>query len=211
MGKTNIFNRIDKQDVKKMLNCFEYRQIMYKKERTIFSNIGNSNILGIIISGKVELIRYDYDGSRTIIDNLEEQDIFGKIFSASVSNEITAVALTDCEIILIDYSKAINKCKKNCPYHTQFISNMLDMITEKVILMNERIEILTRRSTREKLMSYFKLLAKKKATRSFTIPFSYTDLADYLSIDRSAMSRELKYLKEDGFIKTKGRKIYLQD
>lgn len=211
MGKVSIFNNIDKQDVKKMLNCFESRQIMYKKERTIFSNIGNSDILGIIISGKVELIRYDYDGSRTILDTLEENDIFGKIFSANLSNEISAIALTDCEILLIDYSKAIGKCKKNCPYHTKFINNMLEMINDKIILMNERIEVLTKRNTREKLMSYFKLLSKKNASKSFKLPFSYTDLADYLSIDRSAMSRELKYLKEDGFIKTNGRKIYLQD
>lgn len=211
MGKASIFNNIDKQDVKKMLNCFESRQIMYKKERTIFSNIGNSNILGIIISGKVELVRYDYDGSRTILDNLEENDIFGKIFSANASNEIAAIALTDCEILLIDYSKAIEKCKKDCPYHTKFINNMLDKITDKIIMMNERIEVLTKRNTREKLMSYFKLLSKKNASKSFRLPFSYTDLADYLSIDRSAMSRELKYLKEDGFIKTNGRKIYLQD
>lgn len=211
MGKTTIFNNIEKDDVKKMLSCFESRQIMYKKERTIFSNIGNSNILGIILSGKVDLIRYDYDGSRTIIDNLEENDIFGKIFSANLSNEISAVATTDCEILLIDYSKAINKCKKNCPHHTLFISNMLDMISEKIIIMNERIEILTQRTTREKLLSYFNLLAKKNVSRSFKLPFSYTDLADYLSIDRAAMSRELKYLKEDGFIKTNGRKIYLLD
>lgn len=209
MGKKSIFRNIDEQDVKKMLNCFDSRQIMYKKDRTIFSNIGNSNILGIIVSGNVDLIRYDYDGTRTIIDNLEENDIFGKVFSANLSNEIAAIATTDCEVLLIDYSKAINKCKKNCSRHTQFINNMLDMINDKIISMNERIEILTKRSIREKLLSYFNMLAKKNASLSFKLPFSYTDLADYLSIDRSAMSRELKYLKEDGFIKTNGRKIYL--
>jgi len=86
---------------------------------------------------------------------------------------------------------------------------MLQLLSNKLKNMNERIEVLTKRTIREKLLEYFSILSKKKVSKSFLLPFSFTDLADYLSIDRSAMMRELKNLKEDGFIESKGKRITL--
>ena len=84
---------------------------------------------------------------------------------------------------------------------------MLNMIAKKMIEKNERIEVLTKRSIREKLLSYLENIKRKKISNTFTLPLSYTDLADYLSIDRSAMMREIKKLKDEGFIDTKGKKV----
>ena len=85
----------------------------------------------------------------------------------------------------------------------------MQILSDKVVASNERVEILAKRTTREKLLAYFELLAKKNLSRRFELPFTYTDLADYLGVDRSAMQRELKNLKEDEFIKTKGKQITL--
>lgn len=207
MGKNTIFDNIDEQDVKKLLNCLQCRQVSYKKERTIVSNLINTKMVCIVINGTVDLIRYDYNGNRTILEELHENDVFGEIFSANLSNEISVMAKTDCEIMFLDYQCIITRCKKNCPFHDKFIENMLDLVSKKMIEKNERIEVLTQRSIRDKLLSYFEKLARRKISKSFTLPASYTDLADYLSIDRSAMMREIKKLKDEGFIQTKGKKV----
>ncbi len=207
MGKNTIFDYIDEQDVKKLLNCLQCRKVSYKKERTIVSNLINTRMIYIILRGTVDLIRYDYNGNRTILEELNENDIFGEVFSANLSSDIAAMAKTDCEIMSLDYQSIITRCKKNCPFHDKFIENMMDMISKKIIEKNERIEVLTQRSIRDKLLSYFEKLSRQKISKTFNLPSSYTDLADYLSIDRSAMMREIKKLKDEGFIQTKGKKI----
>ena len=103
----------------------------------------------------------------------------------------------------------IHKCKKNCTFHEELNSRLSDIILSQVIELNTRIELLTKRNTRDKLLSYFDILSSNRLNKIITIPFSYTDLADYLSVDRSAMTRELSHLIEDGFIKKVGNKITL--
>lgn len=207
MGKNTIFDDIVEQDVKKLLNCLGCRKVSYKRERTIVSNLINTNLVCIVLKGSVNLIRYDYNGNRTILEELGENDIFGEIFSANLSNDISVMAKTDCEIMFLDYQSIITRCKKNCPFHDKFIENMLNLISKKIIEKNERIDILTQRSIRDKLLSYFEKMSRQKISKSFTLLSSYTDLADYLSIDRSAMMREIKKLKDEGFIETKGKKV----
>lgn len=207
MGKNSIFDNIVEQDVKKLLNCLQCRKVAYKKERTIVSNLINTNLVCIVLQGEVNIIRYDYNGNRTILEELGENDVFGEVFSANLSNDISVMAKTDCEIMFLDYQSIITRCKKNCPFHDKFIENMLKLISKKIIEKNERIDILTQRSIRDKLLSYFEKLARQKISKTFTLPSSYTDLADYLSIDRSAMMREIKNLKDEGFIKTNGKRV----
>ena len=205
----DIFKDIENEDVKKMMHCFNANYITYKKDRTIISNLGNVNMVGIILKGNAHLIRYDYDGNRTLLETLTTGDLFGEIFTPISSNEQSIVAIDDCEILFIDYNKLINRCKKNCICHNLLINNMLQLLANKIASMNEKIEVLGKRSIRDKLLKYFNILAKKKNSKTFTLPLSYTDLADYLSIDRSAMMREIKNLKDEGFITTNKKKITL--
>lgn len=207
MGKMTLFNNITEEEKNKLLNCLQCRQVTYKKERTIISNLVNTRLICIVIDGIVDLVKYDYNGNRTIIEELVKDDVFGEVFSANLSSDIAVVAKTDCEIMFLDYHNVITRCKKNCPFHDKLIENMLNMISSKIIDKNERIDVLTQRSIRDKLLSYLEKLANHKLSKTFVIPISYTDLADYLSIDRSAMMREIKKLKDEGFIDTNGKKI----
>ena len=106
-------------------------------------------------------------------------------------------------------NEAFNHISKNCPFHQELSASLTKLILKEVVDLNTRIELLTKRNIRDKLVSYFNLLSSKTLYKTITIPFSYTDLADYLSIDRSAMSRELKYLEDENFIKRNGKKISL--
>ena len=209
MNKISIFEGIKEENIKFMLNCFDARKISFNKNRTIASYINSTNLVGIILSGSAELIRYDYDGNRTIVETLDENSIFGDMFYQVDANELSVIAKTEVEVLFIPYDAIIKRCKRACPFHSILVNNVLRILSEKIVNMNERIEVITKRSIREKLLAYFDLVAKRKFSRSFTLPFALSDLADYLSIDRSAMMREMKNLKDDGIISAKGRKITL--
>lgn len=144
------------------------------------------------------------------LQNTVPGEVFGDIFSNVAEGEISVQAKTDCEIMFLDSSHIINRCKNNCPHHNTIIQNMVQILSKRIYAQNERIEILTKRTIRDKLLKYFDTITKKTSSKVIYLPFSYTDLADFLSIDRAAMMRELKNLKDDGFITSKGRMIRIK-
>ncbi len=209
MNESNIFNNINEKEKNKLLNCLNSKKINFKKDQSIISNIQNTSTIGYIINGTANLLRYDYNGYRTIIEKYHENDVFGDMFANTNNGELMVIATSDCEVLFMDYDHLINRCKKNCPFHTTLVNNVINILSEKINKQNERIEILTKRTIREKLLEYFNTLSKNRLSKSFYLPFTFTDLADYLSIDRSSMTREIKNLKDEGFITVQGKKITL--
>ncbi len=207
MNKSSLFDGINEKDLKKMFKCFDTRIIEYKKDTTVISNMAKNNLIGVIMEGEAVLVRYDYNGNRTILEHLEEGSVFGGIFLSSNFNEISVHTTSYSKIVMFDFDHIPKKCNKNCDYHTVLINNMLSTLAEKLQKLNERIEILTKKSTREKLLEYFENTGRRLGRKTFTLPMSYTDLADYFGVDRSALMRELKYLKDDGFIETNKKRI----
>ena len=127
----------------------------------------------------------------------------------TVNNELLVEARETCEVLIYSYNDIHTKCKANCKFHQVLSEHLPELILNKVTDLNMRIELLTKRSIREKLLGFFSLLSTSTLSKSFRLPFSLTDLADYLSVDRSAMMREMKLLKEDGFIEKNGNRITL--
>ena len=209
MEVKSIFEGIEEEDIKKMLKCFDAKTRTFKKDRTIVTNIINIKMIGIILEGTANVERYDYNGNRSIIEKLEKNSVFVEVFSR-LGSDISVIATSDCEVLFIEYEHLIKRCKKGCIYHSILTNNVLQLLSKKIVDLNKRLEILSKRTIRDKLLSYFELLANNNPKRSFNLPFTYTDLADYLSIDRSAMMREIKNLKEEGFIETNGKKITLK-
>ncbi len=192
-------------------SCSKTQHKIFKKNEIITTYIKNRNQICILTRGRADLIRYDINGNKTIVETLKENDVFGEIFfPVKTNNELFVTAMEECEVVYFIYDDIAKKCTKNCKFHEDLSSNLLKLILNKTIDQNIRIELLTKRSTREKLQSYFATLTKGGITRSFSIPLSYTDLADYLSVDRSAMMRELKSLQSEGFIEKEGNKITLK-
>lgn len=205
----NLFHNINEKNQEKLLKLLEANTFSFKKDITILSTTKNENIIGIIVSGYVQIIQNDYNGNRIIVESLEENDLFGSMFSSISNSEYDIITKEDSKIIIIEYNQIIENVKSNYAFYTQFIQNLLQIIAYKINEKNERIEILTEKTIRNRLLKYFQIISKKNGSRNIYLPFTFTGLADYIAVDRCAMSRELKNLKEEGFIEIKSRKITL--
>ena len=201
-----IFANISENNKCKLLKTLEANTYYYKKNEEI--SIKNDNTIGVILSGLIEIIKIDYDGNRTLVEEYVEDEVFGNMFTPIQSNDESIMVRDDSKIIFFDFEEILDSSLDKS-YYIQFLKNILLIINEKLQEKNERLEILTKKSIRNKLLEYFRIMAKKHGSKYVYLPFNFTDLAAYLVIDRSAMAREMKYLKEEGFIEIKGKRITL--
>lgn len=191
-------------------NCKKVTTKEFKKNEIITTYIAKRKQLCLLVSGEADLIRYDFNGNKNIVEHYFPNNIFGEIFySVTTNNELFVEAKTKCKVLFYDYEYIERKCTVTCAYHKKVLQNLPDLLLQEINSLNTRIEILSKRSIREKLLTYFNIISTKKLNKSFTLPFSLTDLADYLSIDRSAMMREIGYLKNDKIIEKNGNRITL--
>ena len=191
-------------------NCVKIQKKTFSKGEIITTYIEKRKQICVLVSGTADLIRYDLKGNKDIIETFHSNDIFGEAFyPVNTNNELFVQATQNCEVLLFLYDDIHVKCRINCRFHTTLVSNILDLVIKRTVHQNTRIEILSKRTIREKLLSYFSILSSKNFSKNITLPYSLTNLADYLSVDRSAMMREIKTLIEDGIIEKKGNKIKL--
>lgn len=191
-------------------NCCKVQKKTFEKNEVITTYIEKRNQFCILAHGNADLVRYDLNGNRTIVEHFTDTDIFGEVFyDVTLNNELLVEAREKCEVLFYAYNNIHTKCKNNCKFHQQLSEYLPELILNKITNLNMRVELLTKRSTRDKLLGYFTFLSTRTLSKIIKLPLSLTDLADYLSVDRSAMMRELKILKEDGFIKKDGNKITL--
>ncbi len=204
MDELSIFKNMTPSEINEVLSSLGARKIKFRKEHIIVSNLVEDDLIGIVLSGKASIVSYDYFGNRDIIDSLEYDAIFGKPFSY-INGDVLIVADTDCEILFLDYHELTNNPSK----YNIINQNINHELTIKIYSLYEKLEILSKRTIREKLLSYFNNLARKRGKKTFNLPITYIELADYLSVDRSAMMRELKKLKDEKKIASDGKKITL--
>lgn len=190
--------------------CCKVSKRFFLRGETVTTYIEKRNQLCILLNGEADLIRYDFNGNKTIIGHFSNNSIFGEVlYPANTNNELFVLAKSDCEVLFFIYNDILQKCKQNCSFHKEFSQKLHMLIMNQIINLNTRIELLTKKNIRDKLLSYFDILSQKNLSKTFSLPFSLTDLADYLSVDRSAMMREISHLKDEGFIKKNGKKITL--
>ena len=204
MDELSIFKNMTPSEINEVLISLGARKIKFRKEHIIVSNLVEDDLIGIVLSGKASIVNYDYFGNRDIIDSLEYDAIFGKPFSY-INGDVLIVADTDCEILFLDY----HELTRNSSKYNIINQNINHELTLKIYNLYEKLEILSKRTIREKLLSYFNNLSRKRGKKTFNLPITYIELADYLSVDRSAMMRELKKLKDGKKIASDGKKITL--
>lgn len=204
-----LFFNIDTLEKYRLLKILEAHTMILKKNNLMLSSVKHENIICILITGHLQIVRTDYYGNRTIIEDLKENSIFGSMISSISNTEYDVLAKEEAQIVIIDFNEIINYNEVNTKYFNQFLKKLLKIISQKIQENNERIEILTNKTIRDKLLAYFKNNTKNSNNRIVYLPFTLTDLADYLAVNRSAMSRELKTLKDEGFIEIKNKKIKL--
>lgn len=203
-----LFYEINAREKEKILAYLEANTLSFKKNMTILGSVKQENIISIVVNGHLQIVKTDYNGNRTIMEELFENDIFGSTISSINNDEYSIITKEDSKIIIIYFDEIINN-DLNYSYFNQFLKNLLKIITKKINSNNDRMEILTNKTIRNKLLAYFRIMSKKNNSRVIYLPYNYIDLADYLAIDRSAMYRELKNLKEEGLIEVKNKRITL--
>ena len=210
MNKVHIFDNISKEELDRMIICFKAQIKSFPAQTRISLDESNHSRIGVMLSGEADLIKYDYDGYRNIIEHLYEQDLFGHIFLQPFDdNDMEIISTTECQVMYFDYSHLIKRCESACLHHSLLVNNVLQIFSDKTRKLHSRIEVLSQRSIRSKLMIYFYQMSFKHHSDHFSLPFTLNSMADYLFIDRSAMLREMKKMREEGLIESKGRNITL--
>lgn len=199
---TSLFQGVVEQDLETMLNCLGATERKYKKNDVIILAGSKITSVGILVEGNAQITRDDAEGNRAILSELGRGDLFAEAYVAAGSLEvpITVIATSDCRIVWIPFSKIVGTCNFACDFHRTLVQNMMKVIAAKNVLMNEKMRILSCKTTKEKLLTYLSDYSERAGKSKFKIPFSRNELADFLSVDRSAMSRELSKLRDEGYL-----------
>ena len=203
-----LFYNISKFQNEKILQYLEANILFFKKNNIILSSVKKDDIIGFVVEGHLQIIKTDYNGNETMLEDLYENDVFGTNISFISNNEYSIKTKEDTKIVILYFDEIINK-ELNWAYYNQFLKNLLEIVNNKIISNNERIYILTNKTIRNKLLAFFKIVSDKNNSKYIYLPFSFTELADYLAVDRASMHRELKHLKEEGIIDIKNKRIKL--
>ena len=201
---SRLFSGISHDDLEKMLYCLSARAVKYKKDDFVLLAGDTTDFVGLIIDGGIRIIRDDQEGNSTILTELIKSEIFAEVFAcAGISDSPVTIQATEAtEVLWLNYRKIITVCGTNCLYHTKLVENMIQLLAEKNLLLNDKIEILSKRSTKDKLLCFFD---KQRGTaKKFSVPYNREEMACYLCVDRSAMSNELSKMRKAGLIKFKG-------
>ncbi|MBE7043158.1 MAG: Crp/Fnr family transcriptional regulator [Ruminococcaceae bacterium] len=208
MKKPAIFYSITQEEIDAMMHCFKAKRKKFTCGDTMVMYASEFDQIGILLYGEAELVRYEEDGARTILERYDPDHIFGKL-NIMPEDGASIVCSKDCEVITFSYYHLIDRCPNVCPHHGTLVENVLRMMIQRTQNLSSRIDILSHRTLRGKLLAYFETTARAQNRKSFTLPFSINDLADFLCVNRSAMMREMKKMKEEGIFSSKGRQITL--
>ena len=197
-----LFFGIAHENLSKMLPCLGARAVSFDKKYTVFTEGKPAKYIGIVLSGSVQTVAIDYYGNRSIISTAVPSDLIGDAFACADVEAIPVSLIADepSEVMFIECSRILTPCSNVCGFHSQMIFNLMKNIAKKNISLHERIEVTSKRTTRDKLLAYLTLCSKLSGTDSFDIPFDRQELADYLEVERSGLSAEISKLKREGII-----------
>lgn len=202
MHRSPIFSGITEDEVEKMLYCLSPTKETYAKNDFILRFGDEIESIGMVLSGGVHVIKEDFWGNRNIIAHVGPGELFAEAFACKrgVTMDANVIADEATEIMFLKVSRILETCTPICEFHARLMRNLLEVLVEKNLLMNRKLTHMSMRTTREKLLSYLSMVAVQKGKSSFDIPFNRQQLADYLSVDRSAMSNELCKMRDEGLI-----------
>lgn len=194
-----LFAEIKERDFFPMLECLGAKARQYQRNETIFSEGEPATHLGILCSGTAQVERIDYKGNRTIVSELASGELFAESFACAGVERlpVSVTATEDCDVLLLDCRRITQTCCNACIFHRKMVYNLLKITAKKNIRLHQRAEIISHRTTRDKLMAYLTLQATQKNTSRFTVPFNRQELADYLEVDRSGLSTEISKLRKE--------------
>ena len=210
LKKCPLFEGIEDEELKRMLTCLGAKVVEYGKKQVIFSEGTAPTYIGLMLEGAAHVEQIDYYGNRTILEKIGAGDVFAEAFACADIEHLPLDIIADApsSVMLIGCSHILRTCENHCAHHQQLIYNLMRDIANKTIVYHQKMEITSKRTTREKLLAYLTLVSKKQGSSRFEIPFNRQELADYLEVERSGLSAEISKMKNDGIINN--RKNYFE-
>jgi len=202
LKRTKLFSGISEEDIESMLSCLDASVREFKKGEYVFRGGEHIGQITVLLSGELHIQRDDYWGNRDIVNRISVGEMFGEAYIAPESGALLndVVALEDSTVIFFNVKRITTVCSASCRFHSMVVQNLFYALSEKNRVLVQKLGHISKRSTREKLMSYLSEQAERQNSASFSIPFNRQQLADFLSVDRSAMSNELCKMRDDGLI-----------
>lgn len=202
LEKCPLFEGIDRADIPGMLACLGAVVRTVGKNQQILSEGDDARSVGILLSGSAQVEKQDFYGNRSIVGRVEPGELFAESFACAgvAVLPVSVVAIEDSQVMLIDCQRITVSCSNACSFHSKMIFNLLKAVAARNLQFHQKLEITAKRTTREKLMAYLLTQAKQASSNAFTIPYDRQALADYLGVERSAMSAELGKLRKDGVL-----------
>jgi len=206
----SLFADIAVEDIEKMYECLCTREREYKRDAFVFHAGDPVRFVYVILTGSMHIISEDFWGNRSIIETMHRDTLFGEayVFSLAQSHLVSVVAAEDSVVIEIDPTNLFEICPRGCECHAQMIRNALFLVSKKIVRLTEKMGHIIHRTIREKILSYLSRCVQCEKSNAFSIPYSRQQLADYLCVDRSALSHELSKLQDQGLIRY--RKNYFE-
>jgi CRP-like cAMP-binding protein len=197
-----LFYGIQPEDRKAMLGCIGYHIGTFKKGDIVAFEEENIKHIGILLSGAVDMIKEDLWGNKTMLVRMRKDELFGETFACGSDNlsVVTFMVSEDAKILFLPFDRVMHSCTMACQFHHRLIENMVHIIADKNRDLMRKVEVVSKRTIREKLLAYLSIQAQIQESRYFEIPLGRVELAEYLCVDRSALTRELAKMKEDGLI-----------
>ena len=211
LKKCPLFQEIAEDDLLRMLTCLGAKIVPFGKRQTILAEGSAVHTIGLLLSGSAQTVQLDYEGNRSILSGIFPSEVFAEEFACAEepSLPISVVASEPCEVMLLDSEHILRTCSHHCAFHRQLIYNLTRVLARKNVRFHSRAQIISCRTTRERLMTYLLQYAKEKDSRSFDIPFDRQALADYLEVDRSGLSAEIGKLRREGVLDSHKRHFVL--
>lgn len=204
LRKCPLFEGIEAQDMDAMLACLGGKVLKVRKNQIILAEGEKAEFVGIVLEGSVQIVKEDYFGNRSIVTQVDAGELFGESFACAnvAALPVSVVAARDSSVMLIDCHRITVSCSNACSFHSRMIFNLLKVVATKNLMFNQKIEVTSKRTTRQKLMTYLLQQAKRAGNNAFTIPYDRQALADYLEVERSAMSAEIGKLRKEGVLES---------
>ena len=203
LKRTKLFSGVGEDDIAYLLSCLGARKKEYKKGEYILREGEHISDLFILVDGKIHIQKDDYWGNRSILSVISVGEMFGEGYAAPESGALLndVVAVEDSSVIFFDVKRILTTCSSACRFHNMIVQNMFFAISDKNRKLMQKLGHMSGRTTRAKLISYLSEEAKRQGSSAFTVPFNRQQLADYLCVDRSAMSNELCKMRDEGMIR----------
>ena len=209
LSRCPLFSGISRQEMEPMLHCLGGRVRTLTKGDPVFLEGDPAEFVGVVLSGSVQVVRDDFYGNRSVLTAVAPGGLFAEAFACAglPALPVSVIAQQDSKVLLLDREKILSGCSSGCAFHSRLIQNLLRGIAQKNLVLTQKIRCMSRKTTREKLMEYLLEQAKQRGQAEFVIPYDRQALADYLGVERSAMSAEIGKLKKQGILDTHGSRF----